>query len=314
MGSLVFPPPDSWDQIDSDVDLLVLEHTLDERIHILEVDVLGVLTERNSKPIRRRITWLGHKAQSVKLFRTVDGRGLLSVGCPGDAIAWALDNNGAIRQRAVLPFEFSCLCLTLLAGKLCLFEYDLICTGKYCLALYPGTLELWCTTSSPATKVYSIPVQANGKFLCFVQLPRATNDSETRKFLAITDAKESFAWCVDFSAIYVMDKPARKDLTIELLRQGPFPSDDDLHLVSVVDPMGWRAMINSESLDMYTREVLVTVSRGGRLQTWTTNPSRQSATLTWLNLSAIPTNITEASLVHGTSERKVAMGEISRRL
>jgi hypothetical protein len=144
--------------------------------------------------------------------------------------------------------------------------------------------------------------------MCFFQLPRATRDGEVRKFLAITDEKESFAWTVDFSRIYQLEGPAREELTIELVRHGPFPSLEDIHLVSAVDPMGWRATINSESLDAYTREVLVTVSKRGRLQTWTTNLSRGLNSLDWLNLSTVPTNITDASLVHGTSERKVAMG------
>ena len=147
-------------------------------------------------------------------------------------------------------------------------------------------------------------------FLCFFQLPRATCDGEVRKFLAITDQKESFAWTVNFSRIYQLEGPVREELTIELVRHGPFPSVDDIHLVSAVDPMGWRATINSESLDAYTREVLLTLSNCGRLQTWTTNLSRGSNSLDWLNLSTVPTNITNASLVHGTSERKVAMGII----
>ena len=131
-----------------------------------------------------------------------------------------------------------------------------------------------------------------------------------RKFLAITNAKESFAWCVDFSKIYSADGEARQPLAIELLRRGQFPSEDDIHLVSAVDPMGWRATINTESLDVYTREVLVTVSISGRLQTWTTNLSKSSKSLNWLNLSTVATNIPNPLWVHGTSERKVAMGII----
>lgn len=167
---------------------------------------------------------------------------------------------------------------------------------------------MWCSRKAPAKKLHSLKIDANGKFLCFFQLPRATIDAEVRKFLAITDEKESFAWTVDFSKIYQLEGPAREGLTIELVRYGLFPSVEDVHLVSAVDPMGWRATINSESLDAYTREVLVTVSNCGRLQTWTTNLSRGSNSLDWLNLSTVPTNITNASLVHGTSERKVAMG------
>jgi RAVE protein 1 C terminal len=180
--------------------------------------------------------------------------------------------------------------------------------GQYCLALYRDVLELWCSRASPAQKVHSLKVDAVGKFLCFLQLPRATHDGEVRKFLAITDSKESFAWCVDFSKIYQVDVAARENLNIELLRHGPFPTEDDIHLISAVDPMGWRATINSESLDVYTRELLVTVSDCGRLQTWTTNLSQTSHSLNWLNLSTVPTNISNPSLVHGTSERKVAMG------
>jgi hypothetical protein len=181
------------------------------------------------------------------------------------------------------------------------------------LALYRNVLELWCSKSTPAIKLHAISVNVTGSFLCFLQLPRATNVGETRNFLAITSTKESFAWSVDFSKMYrlsgTLDQPA-----IVLERQGTFPSVDDIHIVSAVDPMGWRATINSESLDVYTREVLITVSKSGRLQTWTTNLSQSSETLTWLNLSNVPTNISNASLIQGTSERKVAMGNTIRQV
>ena len=107
------------------LDLLILEHTLDGCIHVLDVDILAVLTEKGSKPIRRRITWLGHKAQGIKLVRTVDGRGLLSKGSSNDAIAWGIDNYGAIRLRTNLPFEPPCLYLTLLAGNFNALKFEL---------------------------------------------------------------------------------------------------------------------------------------------------------------------------------------------
>jgi hypothetical protein len=103
------------------LDLLILEHTLEGRIHVLDVDVFAVLTESKSKPIRRRIDWLGHTTQGAVLSRTVDGRGLLSKGHSGDSIAWDLDNNGLIRQRTILPFKQTCLSVTLLAGILLVF-------------------------------------------------------------------------------------------------------------------------------------------------------------------------------------------------
>src|SRR5271169_5568818 len=98
-------------------DLLILEHTLNGRIHVLAVDVLAILTESNPKPIRRRIDWLGHTTHGIKLTRTVDGRGLLSRGASGDSIAWGLDNSGLIQQRAIVPFEQTCLSVTLIAGN-----------------------------------------------------------------------------------------------------------------------------------------------------------------------------------------------------
>jgi hypothetical protein len=174
--------------------------------------------------------------------------------------------------------------------------------------LYENVLELWCSIGSPAKKIHSTPIKALGRFLCFFQLPRAVTDGEKRNFLAVTDAKESFAWCIDFAGIIDHGSDVPAELAVHLVGQGPFPSSNDMHLVTAVDPMGWRATINSESLDVYTREVLVTVSKDGRLQTWTTNLSKVKDTVSWLNLSTIQTNISQASLVHGTSERKVAMG------
>src|SRR5271156_655325 len=73
--------------------------------------------------------------------------------------------------------------------------------GRYCLALYRNVLELWCSRSTPAVKLHHLSVTAKGTFLSFFQLPRAIDDGEVRKFIAITDAKESFAWRVDFSKI-----------------------------------------------------------------------------------------------------------------
>jgi hypothetical protein len=183
-----------------------------------------------------------------------------------------------------------------------------MCVGQYCLALYSDVLELWCSRSSPARKLYSLTVRIKGKILCFFQQPRSVDDGELRRFIAITDAKESYAWGVDFSNIYSQDTATREQLAVVLLRHGPFPAAEDIHLVSPVDPMGWRATINSESLDVYTREVLVTVSNCGHLQTWTTNLSKGTSGITWLNLSTVQTNISGALRVQGTSERKVAMG------
>jgi hypothetical protein len=133
-------------------------------------------------------------------------------------------------------------------------------------------------------------------------------DGEKRNFLAITDSKESFAWCVDFAGATDKEATSSTGLALQLVRQGPFPTVSDMHLVTAVDPMGWTATINSESLDVYTREVLITVSKEGCLQTWTTNLSRTKDTLCWLNLSTVQTNISNASIIHGTSEKKVAMG------
>jgi hypothetical protein len=181
----------------------------------------------------------------------------------------------------------------------------LLKSGQYCLALYTNVIELWCSGSVRSKKIHALPIATSGRILSFLQLPPAAADGEIRKFLAITEAKESFAWCIDFSDLKSGDQ---SKLVISQVREGPFPSDDDIHLVSAVDPMGWRATINSESLDVYTREVLITVSRTGRLQSWTTNFSTTKGTIAWLNLSAVQTHISDASLVHGTSERKVAMG------
>ena len=87
-------------------------------IRVFTVDILALLIGNGLKPIKHRATWLGHTTQGIKLSRTVDGRGLLSSGQPGDSIAWSLDTNGFIRKCSSLPFHGECLSLTLLAGIL----------------------------------------------------------------------------------------------------------------------------------------------------------------------------------------------------
>lgn len=97
------------------LDLWILEHTLNGSLRAFEVDIFKVLTEMDTSPIHRRIVRTGHATNIVKLSRTVDGRGLLSKGQPGESIAWRFDTSG-IRQQSVLPFNGSCYSVTLLAG------------------------------------------------------------------------------------------------------------------------------------------------------------------------------------------------------
>ena len=97
-------------------DLFILEHTLTGRMHVFRVDIINLLSESLSDPVGREIVWLGHEDNISKLGRTVDGRGLLSKGRSGNAIAWGLQGDGKIRQRAVLPFEGARFSVTLLAG------------------------------------------------------------------------------------------------------------------------------------------------------------------------------------------------------
>jgi hypothetical protein len=98
------------------LDLWILEHTLNGSLRAFEVDIFKVLTEMETNPIHRRVVRTGHTTNILKLNRTVDGRGLLSKGQSGESIAWHFDNYD-IRQRSVLPFNNSCLSVTLLAGN-----------------------------------------------------------------------------------------------------------------------------------------------------------------------------------------------------
>lgn len=177
------------------------------------------------------------------------------------------------------------------------------------MVLYATELELWCSNTNPPKRIHRIPLDVHGTFASFFQMPRAVGDGEVRRFVAITTSNGSCAWRIDFSAAHGADASRESALRIELDREGHFPAANELHLVSAVDPMGWKATFASDSLDIYTREVLVTISKHGVLQTWTTNLTRPTSSLEWLNLSSVETNVSDASLIHGTSERKVAVGK-----
>jgi hypothetical protein len=186
-------------------------------------------------------------------------------------------------------------------------KYKLISKGQYCLALYPTALELWCAKANPPAKLQKKALAPEGNFICFFQMPRAVADGEVRRFLAITAAKNSYAWSIDFSAAYGSNA-SKGPLVIKSDCSGQFPADNELYLVTPVDPMGWKATFATDALDVYTREVLVTLSAQGILQTWTTNLTLSTPTLTWLNLSSVETRVVDARLVQGTSEKKVAVG------
>ena len=166
------------------LDLLILEHTLEGRIHVLEVDVFAVLTESKSKPIRRRIDWLGHRTEGVMLSRTVDGLGLLSKGHSCDSIAWALDNNGFIRQRTILPFKQTCLSVTLACWYLLFFVRRLKAKRSSILSCAlrkrPGIVVF---AGAPARKLHSLKIETTGNFFVFCNFHERPTMGKFESFL-----------------------------------------------------------------------------------------------------------------------------------
>lgn len=80
-----------------------------------------------------------------------------------------------------------------------------------------------------------------------------------------------------------------------------------------VDPVGWNFTV-SDNLDTFNREVAVSITTTGLLQSWTARLSPNTREIQWLQTYSLETLLKGPSLIGGSSMHKVAIVDCNKTL
>ncbi|KAF3942287.1 hypothetical protein ABW19_dt0204590 [Dactylella cylindrospora] len=101
-------------------------------------------------------------------------------------------------------------------------------------------------------------------------------------------------------------RPEHSYGTIEEHSTFKLPTDDPLSMLVPVDPVGWNFTV-SDNLDTFNREVAVSITANGLLQSWTARMSPSGDEVQWLQTYSLETLLNNPSLIGGSSMHKVAV-------
>ncbi|ODQ68186.1 hypothetical protein NADFUDRAFT_48835 [Nadsonia fulvescens var. elongata DSM 6958] len=252
----------------------------------------------------------GHNKSVQRLIRSSDGTAILSCSRFSENILWiprALnscsdDDNMTLAKYAYLKTSSPVRYATV-------SSYGHILTTL----LEDNQIVVW-----DAKKENSLPKQLcsikispmNGGLLSYLLLPESESQDRLH-ILAIYQSRSGDAWEVrlagDNGDVSTITKLDSFELPIVVEEN---ETVENLYLVSAVDPVGWEATVG-ESLDLFQRDIITTVSATGVLRTWTARFNKLSQSIEWLESCKIQTEITHPSFVLGSSRKKVAISNKS---
>ena len=281
--------------------IVVLAHAWDGRILWCESRIDRMLDPYpRGKRFEVKGIWSGHEGAVRKLVRTTDGRTLLTSTDDNDLYVWAKrrvgDTVGLTRQSLLQSDDR--------VRRAVIFR-----DGNFIMTLYPDAAVLWDTREHIAKVLERIPFASKGKVLTLLILPENAQATDTYHVVSVDASLGGVAWEVKLPCKHENSPhpgPHLRELTTFKL-----PSDEKVLQMVPVDPVGWTAVL-SENLDMFSREVAVTVCASGILQSWTVKFFKAEKEVRWLDTSSVSTEIKNPSLAKASATRKVAVVDETR--
>ncbi|WBW70556.1 RAVE complex subunit Rav1 [Schizosaccharomyces osmophilus] len=227
----------------------------------------------------------GHDTSIKTLVRTSNGHGIAS--CDNQRICMlqsylSSDSHRSLVRRSKLRLEGNDFVLPLHAGE-------------YAVTVNNSTIKLWhCDNTFAPVLLCSSSKVPTSEIITFFILPVQKNRISV--LCALTEG--GHAW---FYNVLLDNHESSK---LEFLDRVGFAPN--VHTASAVDVMGWSSTLSLSSLESFEREVFVSISDDGLLQTWMAKVSGPSnATIS--EFSRVQTNIKSADMVKGSTSRKVAV-------
>ncbi|EPY53766.1 RAVE complex subunit Rav1 [Schizosaccharomyces cryophilus OY26] len=227
----------------------------------------------------------GHNVPIKALVRTSNGHGIAS--CDNQRVCMfqsyiSCDSRSSLVQRSKLRLQENDFVLPLHAGE-------------YAAVINNSTIKLWhCDNAFAPLLLCSCSKVPNSEIITFFILPVQKNRISV--LCALT--KGGHAW------FYNVLLEASQSSKLEFLDRVAFAPK--INTASAVDVMGWSSTLSLSSLESFEREVFVSISDDGLLQTWIAKviePFKASIS----EFSRLQTNIKSSSMVKGSTSRKVAV-------
>ncbi|CAN6635368.1 regulator of V-ATPase in vacuolar membrane protein 1 [Trichomonascus vanleenenianus] len=239
----------------------------------------------------------GHNKSVQRIMRAADGESLLSLSRFTENMLWRpqrVESGVTMKRVSIIQGHIN--------------QAALVSGGKYLISLLDTKqLVLWDCRVTPAIEIATIKVDppssgSNGEAadpLALFLLPEEAEVS-CLHLIAVNNRQDVRMWAVKLPS---RDSESGK---IELAGTFELPTTDSIKKAVVVDPVGWRATLG-RTLDVYQRDVLVTVSDTGQLRSWTALVSEaEGHHIEWLESGNVETGLTDIEKVQVSSTRKVA--------
>lgn len=279
----------------------ILVHHFDGRIEWWEThaDALFDPSPRQ-KRLQSKAVWSGHSSSIKKLVRSISGKAVVSRTDISEAVLWR-QKTDSIHSGLVMQSTFQ--------GQGKIHRICVVNEGNIVVFLHEGSISVWNTKVSEASKIASQSFTLDGKPLCLILLPDVTTRTDLFHIAVISSEMKGLAWEVSIpslpdprdakngeNASAVISEFYRFDL-------GP---ERDLAFMIPVDPAGSIPTI-SGFLDVFARDVVTSFNKSGVLRSWTAKVDIDRRRVQWLLTSAVHTGIDNPSLVSGSSIRKAAL-------
>lgn len=298
---------------EADAELTLLSHHFDGRIEWLEsrIDYLFDPSSQTQR-MQRKAVWTGHSHAIKKVNRTASGRALVSRTVTDECIVWVQrpTNDGITlhRHSSIKVQEH-------------IHRIALLQEGNFAVFLHHGQIALWDTRSPKAVEVLRRPYKLQGKPLCLLVIPETETGGKCVHIATISSDMKGVCWEVTLplldrdpvtgrklSSIAHTNGHANGHPALSLEEHSTFDlgSGEDLAFIVPVDPAGSTPVI-SGFLDTFARDIAISYTRSGEIQSWTARVNSVERRLDWLLTSSVETGIKDPSLASGTSIRKAAL-------
>ncbi|EPS40624.1 hypothetical protein H072_5490 [Dactylellina haptotyla CBS 200.50] len=254
--------------------------------------------------IKPRANWSGHLEPINHLKRTARGNSLLSSSKEWEHVLWRRTIQDGIpyleRQSLINISDEGRVLKTLVLPN-----------GWYAVTLHPDSVCLWDCRDSSAIELARCPIKLTAKPFSLILLPEYETTDTVYHVFVIDKSLQGTVFAVR------IPKPRRRSSvssirpehsygTIKEHSKFKLPTEDEISMFVPVDPVGWNFTV-SDNLDTFNREVAVSITPGGLVQSWTAKMATSENEVQWLQTSSLETLLDEPSLIGGSSMHKVAV-------
>lgn len=236
----------------------------------------------------------GHNKSIQRLIRTADGSAVLSMSRFSENYLWKthkLDDSTILRRQSSINEENEVIRNALILRN-----------GEFLVTLTHEKLIVW-----DCRETVGVPI-AYKKLLfpespkCLFLLPEAEQTIHGYHIFAIRENKQGILWRI---SLPVEGNTSGYDIVTHICNS-ELPTDDEVHIVTRVDPVGWQATIDADHIDTFQRPVIATISPEGCFRSWTASLSK-TGEISWLQIAKLETDKKSISRLEVSSVNKIAI-------